>query len=372
MESRDRERAHRWDRGRWSELAQSHDILVTATDINDRGQVTGSYKVLLEPASRSITPSEPLERETNYSAPHAFRTASNRPIDVLADDLGTLGGAVSQGLAINNAGQVAGVSSLASTLPPLQQQPTRAFRTAPEQSINPRTDLVERFDAEQNNHSVHGVAMNNGGDVVVNIHFSERRPAFHAAPTRAIESVSVNLGPDDELGTNVAIGALNDGRIVVGHVESWGTARRQVPISFALDLDRKINLETDRLPHSFNPRAINNNNLVVGAMDPLPMQPYDRAAIYDGKQLIRLSELLPPDSGWTMVLAADINDRGQVIGTGLTRHLDYCGFLLEPAWGPARFFWLLCGTILTGLVHAAGLVRTKHGGSNSGSIVNRR
>jgi beta-lactamase regulating signal transducer with metallopeptidase domain/uncharacterized membrane protein len=368
LESRDRKRAYRWDRGRWSELAQSDDIFVTATDINDRGQVTGWYTVLLEPASKSITPSGPLEREAKYSAPHAFRTASNRPIDVLADDLGTLGGDESRGLAINDAGQVAGVSSLASTSIPLQQ-PTRAFRTAPEQPINPRTDLLEPFDAEQIDHSDWGVAMNNRGDVVVNTHFSERRPAFHAAPTGAFESVSVSLWPDDEPGTEVAIGDVNDQGIAVGYVESWGTARQQVPVSFALDLDRKINLETDRLPHSFNPKAINNNGLVVGAMESLPLQPYNRPAIYDNKRLHRLSELLPPESGWTLLLAVDINDRGQVIGTGLTRHLDYRGILLDPARSPARFCWLLCGTVLTGLGQAAGLVRAKHGRSKPMSAV---
>jgi hypothetical protein len=365
-ESRIRERANRWDRGRWSELAQSADIFVTATDINDRGQVTGSYRVRFEPASKDTTPTGIVEREAKYSPPHAFRTTPNRPIDVVADDLGTLGGAMSRGLTINNAGQVAGESSLPSPVN-LLHEPSRAFRTAPEQPINPRTDMLDRFDAEPGYHSVRGVAMNNRGEVVVSTDFGGRRPAFHAAPGKAIEAVSVSLGPDDELGTEVTVGALNDQRIAVGHVESWRTARRQVPFAFDLNPDRKINLETDRLPHSFNPSAINNNGLVVGAMDPVPMRPYDRPAIYDGTRLYRLSGLLPPDSGWTLVLAVDINDRGQVIGTGLSRSWDYCGILLEPARGPARFLWLLCGTILTGLGHATGLVRTKRGRGNPSS-----
>ena len=48
---------------------------------------------------------------------------------------------------------------------------------------------------------------------------------------------------------------------------------RDISVSFQLGLERRINLETDRLPRTFIPAAINNNGLVLGMMDRLPCSP---------------------------------------------------------------------------------------------------
>jgi hypothetical protein len=109
------------------------------------------------------------------------------------------------------------------------------------------------------------------------------------------------------------------------------------------------------------PRVINNHGLTLGTMDPLFAQPYSGQAIYDGRQFHRLGELLPPDSDWTIVLALDLNDRGQVIGTGITPFREHHGFLLDPAPEPAWVPWLLAGTVLTGVGQVAGRVRTRQG-----------
>jgi beta-lactamase regulating signal transducer with metallopeptidase domain len=353
-------RAHRWEGGRWTDLSGRDDLFVTATDINDRGQVTGWYEVFLEPASRSITPSGILERPARFSPPHAFRTAPNRPIHLPSDDIGTLGGEESRGLAINHAGQVAGESSLASTSDS-PYPPNRAFRTAPDQPINPRTDQLDRFDAQQLLPGVLGVAMNNLGDVVVNTDFGTRRPAFHAGPDRTIEVISTSLGPDEEPGREVRVSGINDQRQVVARVDSWGREPGDVPVSFRLGPDRRMNLDTDRLPRYFRPGAINNNGLILGDMNPRYLEPYTRVAIHDGHRLHRLSDLIPRDSGWLIWRAADINDRNQVIGMGVTPHKETHGILLDPAPDPTWSLWLLAGMALTGLGRAAGRVRTKHG-----------
>jgi beta-lactamase regulating signal transducer with metallopeptidase domain len=353
-------RAHRWDHGRWIDLANDPGIFVTATDINDRGQVTGWYEVFLEPARKTTTPGGTLEFPASYSPSHAFRTAPNRPINVATDDIGTLGGPESRGWAINNAGQVAGESSLSiSFLPPYRLN--RAFRTGPNQPINPRSDQVDRFDAQQIHHGVLGVAMNNLGDVVLNTDFSTRRPAFHAAPGRIIEPNSPSLAPHEEPGMEVRISAINDAQQVIARVYSWGREPGDVPVAFRLRPGRRINLEADRLPRSFIPKAINDDGLLLGELSPLTMQPYSGQAIYDGRRFHRLSELIPRDSGWMIAHLTDINDRGQVIGTGVTPYHDYHGLLLDPASGPAPFFWLFAGTALTGLGHAAGCIGTNHG-----------
>jgi beta-lactamase regulating signal transducer with metallopeptidase domain len=352
-------RAHRWERGRWTDLSGIDDLFITPTDINDRGQVTGWYEVRLEPGSRSITPGGIRERQPRDSPPHAFRTAPNRPINLATDDLGTLGGEQSRGWAINQAGQVAGESSPASTFLPGSSL-ERAFRTAPNQPINPRTDQLDRFDAQQIHHGVLGVVMNNLGDVVINTDFSVRRPAFHAAPGRTIEAISPSLGPDEEPGVEVRVIGINDRRQGVVRVHMWGRGPGDLAVSFRLGQDRPIPRESYRLPDTFRPVAIKNDDLILGEMTPLYLEPYTRFAIHDGRRPHRLSDLIPPDSGWLVWRAADINDRNQIVGAGLTPGKETHGFLLDPAPNPAPCFWILAGTVLTGLGQAAGGIRTKH------------
>ena len=77
-------------------------------------------------------------RSTAPSSGHAFRTAPDRPINPLTDDLGSLApGEGSGASAINDLGQVAG-SAPVSTARHGQQD--HAFRTGPDQPINPLTD----------------------------------------------------------------------------------------------------------------------------------------------------------------------------------------------------------------------------------------
>ena len=109
------------------------------------------------------------------------------------------------------------------------------------------------------------------------------------------------------------------------------------------------------------PRVINNHGLVLGTMDPLFNQPYAGQAIYDGRQFHRLGELLPPGCKWGIVLALDLNDRSQIIGTGITPFGEHHGFLLDPVPEPAWFPWLLAGTVLTAVGQAARRVRTRQG-----------
>jgi beta-lactamase regulating signal transducer with metallopeptidase domain len=354
-----RQRAHRWEHGRWTDLAESESLFVTPTDMNDRGQVTGWYEVLLEPASTSITPNGILERAAKYSSPHAFRTVANRPIDLPADDIGTLGGEESRGLAINNAGQVAGKSTLARTSLPGYQL-DRAFRTAPDQPINPATDQLDRLDVEGIHYGILNVAMNNLGDAVITTDASGvRRPAFLATPGRMAELISPDPGPGDETGTEFTIGGVNDRRQAVARVYSWGRYPVDVAVSFHLDPGRRMNLETDRLFSRFVPKAINDNGLVLGSVDPLFLQPYSKEAIHDGRRLHRLSDLLPAGSGWMIWYTAGMNDRNQIIGVAVTPHKETHGILLDPAPSSTWLFWLLAGTALTGVGHAATTARLK-------------
>src|SRR4051812_25211008 len=60
--------------------------------------------------------------------------------------------------------------------------------------------------------------------------------------------------------------------------------------------------------------AINNQGQVVGCA----WAPSTRAQIYDdlSKLIADFNDPIPPDSGWQLVYANDINDAGQIVGQG--------------------------------------------------------
>jgi probable HAF family extracellular repeat protein len=75
--------------------------------------------------------------------------------------------------------------------------------------------------------------------------------------------------------------------------------------------------------------SINESGHVVGYGDTAPQGP-KHAFLYKDGSLIDLNSLIDPQSGWVLTQAADINDRGQIVGTGLFNGQER-GFVLDPA-----------------------------------------
>jgi beta-lactamase regulating signal transducer with metallopeptidase domain/uncharacterized membrane protein len=389
-------RAHRWDRGRWTDIAGLGGTISFASDINDLGQVTGWFCIPREALVKTepgqdgdsrgwYSPDFPQlhhnlgshemgawgihqifydSRNWNgsHTYPHAFRTGANQSINPETDDLGTLGGAESYGLAINNMGQVVGESTRFQPSTPnvISAYP---FRTAPNQPIDPQTDDLHRTGGPTNWSSID---INDKGEVAVQVVVRSRDGKIqqyrgYRTPTgRAIDLEADDLGPSptEEPFDDLRVIAINDRGEVIGEVKRW---RGPSPFerSFRTTPDQPITLPTDELRGLVAPQAINNQGHVLGSAVQWSSHPSNRMALHDGKALYRLSDLIPAESGWKLTFAVDINDRDQIVGLGINPWGGVSGFLLEPAPDISPLIWLLAGTILTGLAQAIGRIPTR-------------
>jgi uncharacterized membrane protein len=106
------------------------------------------------------------------------------------------------------------------------------------------------------------------------------------------------------------------------------------PISFGIDVNERGHIlitralirNGQRTPLAFHGLGLNDTDQVVGLEGGLP----SRAMLYSQGVTHDLNDLIDPGSGWSLLEANDINDKGQIVGLGLLNG-HYTGFLLTPA-----------------------------------------
>lgn len=252
----------------------------------------------------------------------AFRTAPNRPINPSIDDLGTLGGVQSYGQAINFWGQVAGSAAITDSAP------LHAFRTAPNRPINPSTDDLGTLGGTQSE----AFGINDFGQVVGYASTSdELLHAFRTAPNHPINPAT------DDLGTLGGTESYAFGINVSGQVVGYAATNDDIFVilhAFRTAPNRPINAATDDLGtlggmDSYG-WAINDWGQVVGSSYTDSDDTIEHAFLFSRGRMFDLNNLIPADSGWDLMVAYGINDAGQIVGIG-EHNGQSRPFLLTPA-----------------------------------------
>jgi probable HAF family extracellular repeat protein len=232
---------------------------------------------------------------------HAFRYAHNK-----MEMLGALGGPYSIGLAINASGDVAGSA----------QAPNGARHAVVWKDTQPQDlGLLGQGDYS----SAHDI--NDRGDVAGegNIVPNGKPYAFFWHEGK-MQQLSLLPG-----GTNCRGQALNNNRVVTGTCDFHGKLSHGVIWKNGVITDLGILGEPgDAI---CQPLDINSSDVVVGVAEPEDGRL--RAFIWQTGKLTDLNKLIDPHSGWRLLVASRINDKGEILGRGFyDGHIH--AFTLEP------------------------------------------
>jgi probable HAF family extracellular repeat protein len=258
--------------------------LVYPGDINDQMVVAGT-----------------VQAETDLRFTHAFRWSNNQ-----LELLDSLGGPYSIGLAINATGVIAGSA----------QAPNGSRHAAIWQNKQPQDlGLLAKGDYS----SAHDI--NDRGDVVGegNIVASGKPQAFfwHNGKMQLLSKLPG--------GTTCSAQALNNSGLIVGACDLHGRLAHGVIWRNGVVKDIGFIGEEDEA--TCQPLDINSAGTVVGVA--MPEDGHLRAFIWEKGKLTDLNDVIDPHSGWRLLVASRINDKGEILGRGYYKgHIHV--FTLEP------------------------------------------
>ena len=266
-----------------TDLGTLGGIYSTATAINDRGQIVGSASM----------PGDTTSHATLFSITGTANV-----------DLGTLGGTYSSANAINNKGQMVGYSFTSDNT----AWHATLFNTTGGANVDLGTLGAPGSVA---------TAINDKGQVVGWADTPDS--VSHATLFSITGGAAINLG-----GIYSNANAINDRGQVVGQASMPGNIYGEATL-FSTTGGASIPMGA-----SGAAVAINNNGQVVGDTVRSPFLWENGVATY-------LSSLIDQRSGWILLYAAGINDRGQIVGEGYNRGIgQYHAVLLTPIQAPIK------------------------------------
>jgi probable HAF family extracellular repeat protein len=235
------------------EGAVAHAVFVNAIlTMTDIGTLGGEFSYAWDINDQGVITGE---ASTAVEEVHAFRWTSAGMID-----LGTLGGPRSVGRSINEAGQIAGESQT-------QNGGTRAFR------FTEGVGMVDLGTLGGSKSSAYGI--NDAGQVV-----GESDTGFVIVTEPIVQGFTL-------FGTHAFLWTEGSGMTDLDHL-GGGDSRAE---------------------------AVNNHGVVVGVSE-LPNGTSHAFRWTSSEGMIDLNTLLPSGSGWVLISAYDINDKGQITGDG--------------------------------------------------------
>lgn len=298
----------------WRAVMWEGDRLITLGTLGGGGQAEadGAYAINDAGQVAGASWSDGNER--------AFRWTNGR-----MERLRIPGAGLSVGVDINEAGDVAGAFVVAGGDPRLGER-TFLWRNGEVRDLGPRNGNVGS-----------GTALGEHGQVV-GTRLAD--PADPSSPQRAFlwdgdtardlgtlpggtmawaTGIAASSWPPDEGETNftvVGVSSVPKGTVDAPFLHGFVYTRRRMTDIGTLT----------SYPHTL-PHAVNAGGVVVGRVESENRQKR-RAFIYRGR-IVDLNTLIPPDSGWELHVAEDINDRGFIVGWGTYRGKPRA-FLLSP------------------------------------------
>jgi probable HAF family extracellular repeat protein len=260
---------------------------------------------------------------------HAFLYANGS-----MTDLGTLGGPDSTALAVNNVGQVVGLSDTQpapppGTLPPPSLAPPHMFLY----SNGKMTDIgvLPGYDMRPLSINDQGVVVGRA-DAAVDL--LNQNPPLALNPAAFVYSNGkISLLPTLGGEWSGAYAVNNNGQ-VVGQCALPGDPTSSTFAMHAVLWQNGQVTDLGALPGGRHSLAMGINSVgdIVGGSTNAPNSGYDLGFVYQNGRMTDLNTLIAPDSGWMLLSALSINDSGQIVGVGKINQ-EFHLYLLTPTAG---------------------------------------